>query len=783
MLKSVWMNGLWRALFFIGIFTLASSGEEIQCTATFSPEDLSMEKALGFDKVSLEECAPYGHVGDPALPQKLVYVALPPGMGASEAILTGWEEVAIPGWFHILPNQEPRPTRSGGSFEIIQNVETYSSPLPLPGPFVEIVHQGDLGGVGLACVALRPLRYVPLEGRLSLLTRMEFTLSCTPRDGSVEGPPCTELQGEKYREMLEELVINPEDVQISSPPMRTGGILEGEYPYVIITTNTYKDAFMPLADWKTRKGLPANTVTTAWIYNNYSGSDNPAKIRNFILDAAASWGTLYVLIGGDTNVVPYDTCTYGGDVIPNDTYLADYDNDWVCELFVGRAPINSVSEVDQFVSRTLAYEKNPPATNYAKKIALFGFDLDWLTWGEGCKEDIDSSYIPSTFSLTKVYDSDSGNHQSDVLTALNAGQNVVNHIDHCNWNVMGVGSYNHGWHLYNGDMDSLNNGTRKSLLYSIGCWPCAIDYDCIAEHFVESGAGGGYAFIGNTRYGWYTLFFTNTLSMLFDRRFFRSLYSQGVEVLGETFADHKNDTPPGGDETMRYIWMELTLLGDPSLPIWTSNPSSLEVTHPESIQTGSQDFTVNVKKGGGNLQGALVCLWKGEEVYAKKSTGTNGNAAFTINPASGGDLVVTVTYRNAFPYEGTCEVEEPFDFDLVFLGGDPYPGEAVAFRIVAPHRPNQNVVLMVNNQPGSTYFPGLGITLSMSLNGLLIRYNSFGGGGRDLNENGEITLVVNNPANEDWIGTELIWQAVAGVLGATPDLGVSNTVLYILETP
>ena len=139
-------------------------------------------------------------------------------------------------------------------------------------------------------------------------------------------------------------------------------------------------AFQPLADWKTQKGVPATIVTTDWIYNNggYSGS-HVEKIRSFVQDAYNTWGTTYVLLGGDIDVVPCKNTTFlsvDPDPVPNDAYYADFDGDWVCELNVGRAsvtgPGNGTGQIGTFVNKVLTYETNPPLTNYAKDAGFFG---------------------------------------------------------------------------------------------------------------------------------------------------------------------------------------------------------------------------------------------------------------------------------------------------------------------------------------------------------------------------------------------------------------------------
>jgi hypothetical protein len=461
------------------------------------------------------------------------------------------------------------------------------------------------------------------------------------------------------------MVINPSDVILHKNQVyQPIGINPGDYDYVIITKDDWVSAFQTLADWKTQKGIPANIVTTESIYSNYSGSTNQAKIRAFVEDAHDNWGTVFFLLGGDTDTVPYQNVTYLGTKIPSDTYYSDYDDDWTCEVHVGRASITGpgtgVGKIGNFINKTLNYEKNPPTTNYPKNVALFGFDLDSITDGEDCKIDIDNLYIPSDWNVTKVYDSHSGNHEDAVDTAVNNGQNLINHIDHCNQYYIGTGSTNHDWGLDTSEVDAFSNGNKQSILYSIGCWPAAFDFgNCIAEHFVRDNDGGGVAFVGNTRSGWYYQGYDDLLSSRYDRYFFRSFFNQNHYKLGDLFSDHKMDAynSMDPDNYNKFIFTELSLLGDPELPIWMDNPSSFDVDHPMEIPNEPSSFTIHVEDSEGNdIEDAYVCLWKGDEVYLTNYTDSNGNFTFNPSPSTEGNMAVTVTIQDFIPYEENVEV-------------------------------------------------------------------------------------------------------------------------------
>jgi hypothetical protein len=292
-----------------------------------------------------------------------------------------------------------------------------------------------------------------------------------------------------------------------------------------------------------------------------------------------------------------------------------------------------------------------------------------------------------------VYDSQGGNHRTNALNYLNQGNNLVNHIDHASTDVMGVGCTNHDLYLYTSDMGGLTNGTRQGTYYSIGCWAC--DYaatTCIGEGWVQSTSGGGLAFVGNSRYGWYSPGSDSAFSLNYDRHFFASLFQQVHYKLGDCFSDHKADAY-GSQSVDQYIFTELTLLGDPELPLWTDTPQNLVGTHAATVYAGAYNaFTVQVTCGGSPVALGTVCAWKSGDVYATALTDGDGVATLGIIPASTGSMFVTATKRNRIAYEGSVQV---------------VPGTAYTLTVSTN---GQGTVAL--NPPGGAYLPGTTVQLT-----------------------------------------------------------------------
>lgn len=636
---------------------------EILGRIEFYPHELSFGRTLAYDTVALEECVYTPEIGRPMLPVTAVRVAVPTDFLATGVEILNVTRQELPGCYSIFPAQQALPVSVARSASLtLPDAEAYASAGAYPAAVFELDRQFDLAGQPIVVLRAYPLEYIPAAGRLNLRVSIEFRIR--GRAGYVCGDYMSPVASTRAREdMLRELrdmVVNGADVSLteSETAVPSRALEPGQYDYVIITRATFIEAFQPLADWKTRKGVPAKIVNRAWIYDSYAGGSNPEKIRNFVIDAAQNWGARYFLLGGDTGTIPPHQREILDETVPNDTYYADYDDDWTCEVSVGRAPARHTGEIAAFVNKVLRYEQDPPLTDFARTTLMLGFDLNEAgsNEGEGCKELIRGQFVPGDWSVITEYDSEPGVHRADSIAKLNAGANLINHIDHCGTTVMGVGSVTHGELLFTGDMAALSNAGRCGILYSIGCWPCDYPADtCIAEAFVRNAGGGGVAFVGNSRSGYYNPYVYNTLSLRFDIFFFRRLLMFDAFRLGDCFREHKNHAYLN-DALLRYIFTELTLLGDPELPIWTADPRVMQAVHPRHVPLEAGLFEVQLTDADGPLSGADVCLWKGDEIHAVATADANGIARFALAPASAGTLYVTASKRNYVPYLGAADV-------------------------------------------------------------------------------------------------------------------------------
>jgi hypothetical protein len=688
-------NGKLLAFVFLGLILvlnpLLSWGSQETRTFVFEKSKLKIDKIGGYDWVVYENCDYNLDIGAPRLPVCIVHLPLPPGQEIVEITVRSVASETMTGEYEVYPVQSPQISSNQTIRFVPPDQAVYSSAESYPGSIVEIAHRGYLTGYAVGAVLIHPVQYIPREKKLIFHSRMEVKITYADISESrqfVMDRNIFQSVPEKTLEMLTGSI--PSGIHPSYESSSAASILPlEEHHYVIITSGQLVDKFKPLEDWKRKKGLSAETVTTSWIESNYPGVDTQEKIRNFIIDASQSWGTMWVLLGGDCNIIPDRKayamdCEYGDfsdNYIPCDLYYADLDGDWNAngngvygevdddvdlypDVFLGRASVENGSEAEAFVNKILIYEKYAGCSHALDMLFIAG-----VAWNEPftdsgeMKNFIDTEYVPPRYDpITKLYSVLYNDDLVSVLAKMNSGQNIINHCNHAWYTGVSLGN---GF-LGIPEIDGLTNGPDYGIFITVGCWPGAFDYDCFGEHFITNPNGGGVAFIGNSRYGWGSP--GNPLfgySDRFDQQFFKVLFQDGLYHIGQTLTAAKAVFVPFSNEENVYRWhqYQINLLGDPEMAIWTDVPGQLTVVFPPELPSENGECAVFVTDQGKPVEGAVVCLMQDTTVYRVSLTGYEGVARLStglVSPAE--PLHLTVTAPDYIPYENTLSVlaEGPF---------------------------------------------------------------------------------------------------------------------------
>lgn len=655
-----------------------ASASSFSFSISFDKGDLSFSKRDAYDLVEIEGCDLLADPGHPLLPRKLLRVAIPAGSRVRSLRVTSVDGEELEGEYLIFPSQPDIPISMSRARQWVEPDEKiYRSGSMFPEAVIEARGEGSFSGHLLADLVVYPVQYRPAERKLLLHKRIEFELELERADHRLPVKVRSKQSERLISDAVKSLVINPEAVRDRvAQGSHSLDILEVEY--LIITGTSHVDRFQQIADWKTKKGVPARVLTTDWIYSNYPGTDNAEKVRNCIIEHYSNKGLVWVLLGGDVDVVPYRGCYgkvggYTDNNMPCDLYFSDLDGDFnfdedgiygelpdsvdlYPDVFVGRAPVSTAAECSLVVRKMLLYEGvldgTPIPCDYQLKMLFLAEWLDGSTDAGLGKDLIDNAYVPDRYDpISKLYESLGNLNRQAAVDSMNTGYAIVNHSGHSDYGVMSVGPNS----LRRQDMYGLTNDTRFSVCYSIGCIAAGFENDdCIAEKFVLAPEGGGF-FVGNSRYGWYSPGNPGGgTSEKYDQMFFSCLFDGANARMGMAEGVSKTYYISWSRNYNAYRWVQfcLNLLGEPESFVWTDIPGNLSPTYASVIGDKATQFDVMVSSEDEPVESALVCLMKDDEVYLRDVTDSNGNVTFVLPPITVGTMYVTITAHNYLPHEG-----------------------------------------------------------------------------------------------------------------------------------
>ncbi len=684
-----------KLLVLLALVSVPLMAGTITRTASFDRSDLIISQQDGSDNIELRGGAALVQAGAPRVPRVVQRVLVPAGAEPTGVELVAVEWTTIPGRHNLVPAQPdvplPMPGRTYSLPTYAPDPAVYSVNAYYPVDCVQLLESGTLAGYRMASIELRPVRVNPVSGELQLATRIEYRVryDAGNRDAYVPSPE----QREYYAGMVRAMVVNRKDVARFAPSVRHSSLLtlpSGHYEYVVISAPPLDTCFGRLTAWKTLKGVPATTVLLSYITANYSGYDTPEKIRNFINDAYQNWGTRYVLLGGSAdhktngqNIIPTRDCWYlvqgiGGyrdeDTIPCDLYYGGLDGTWdadedhvygetndqadmVSEVFVGRAPVHSVAQAQNFVNKTLVYEQNPPS-GYLTKMLLPTAIL-WSSYEERPMQESIARMTPNGWIDAKLYERTGTLSRQRMRDSMNSGYGLGNWIGHGDENgiYMGGSAY-----LNSNDADALTNGTKLGVHSSIACFTGAWDEvpggDCFSEHLMNRVGGGCVGVAMNSRYG-YGSPPNPGPSELLDTVFHSRMLNHTEYHAGQALAFSRSFWASHANQgMMRFCIYELNYHGDPELAVWTEEPMALSASHDGIVNIGNNiPYSVAVTTAyDAPVESALVVLRKGAEVYVRGWTNASGQVTLYVSPTTPGQMFMAVNVRNYYVLQDTVQV-------------------------------------------------------------------------------------------------------------------------------
>jgi len=590
--------GIISILLLTACFTaVAENKEDEQIIITYNFTEPSFKTVeidnCNYHRITMPDTYQIGIPNQPNIPMKAARILLPQKTTYTDVQVTG-EKTEIEGNYHIEPCGEAITfsTMRSSVHTIIPDEKIYSSSEPFPGKTHDIVGVQSFRGYSILVLNLYPVQYIPASGKISYYTSFKIKVTTEP----TEGVNTLFRNLDADRNDVIKLVDNPENLisyqeKTSYTPMiKSIGTFNENYDMIIITSEALLDqsedfSFYDLRDAHNLQGLKTGITTVEDIDQLYTGDYLSTKIKKFINDMYMNTHIRFVLLGADEPVIPYTNrlldspdSTVGQEYVPTDQWYVNLDPDYYPELCIGRACVDSIDEVKNFVYKTLIYMAGE--NNDYRDVLLAGETLNTHSFGgdyldeiigQCCNYGYCTNGIPEKnyFNIHKLYDRDISGEwsKSDIINQLSQSYSFIIHKGHAN--------SGHCLRLDYPDVYSLTNNQFYFIYSSFGCYAGAFDnpdfYDCIAEHFTVKTSAGAFAGVWNTRYGinyGQSQETTDGPSQRACRTFWDAVFDEDVRAIGQALQISKiNLANYISAAFMEYIYWELTLFGDPAVEI------------------------------------------------------------------------------------------------------------------------------------------------------------------------------------------------------------------------
>ena len=593
--RGAWPAAVCIASWLVGV----ASAQTVAVTYAFTEPVLGAGSAP-YCTVGIDGCDTLQTAGQPQVPFRTGRILLPSGAVITKVISSLEAPVQIIDLDNPLAfGRTPVPIGltappAAAQFSLDKpDPAIYTSDVPYPENRVQLLSIQRLHGYDVAVVRVYPAPYKPASGKLLFCPKIVVKIDVETPIRKVNTASSHVLSATQ-RDSVREFVDNPVAVAESGARTTTSAINLEAYDYLLVTRASLTNAFQPLVDQKVSDGLAVKVAIVDDILASTAGSDDAAKLRNYLAQAYANWGVSYVLLGGDVGTVPhrgaYAYCQGAEPAMPCDLYFACLDGSWnsdgdaywgeptdgegggdvdlVAEVYVGRAPVDTAEEASRFVEKTIRYERG--GHNNAEKALFLGEYLGNYSGVEAHGGYGLDALLPSftKFDVTWLDDRPTNAQTWDAtkgMAALNTSPHLVASFGHAN-----------ATYALRMDRSYLANTTNQDLflLNGAGCLSGAFDYasgDCFAEELLKKNNCGAFAVIMNTRNGWFSASYESRFSIEFMQRFFDRLLVDGEVSIGKAHYRSKEEmlgrVERAGDMTYRWCYFTNTLFGDPHVPL------------------------------------------------------------------------------------------------------------------------------------------------------------------------------------------------------------------------
>ena len=335
---------------------------------------------------------------------------------------------------------------------------------------------------------------------------------------------------------------------------------------LIITHRRFAPALPPLVAARRSAGLRVVVADVEDVYDEFAfGAHGPQAISGFLSWTRAQWkpAPRFVLLVGDASLDPLNHYGLGdSDFVPtklvdtvyleapSDDSLADFDDDSLPELAVGRLPVQTLEQARAVVAKLRRYDAQPPnASGEMLLVSDKRIDYDF----EAASRTL-FGLIPPTWTVQEVKRAEGPTDaavRTRLLEALGRGPTIVNFFGHGATNIWTSGEILSSKHV-----SSLRND-RLSLYVMMTCLNGYFvnpgKFTSLGEALLYNPSGGAAAVWSSTG----ETVPTDQIAM--DQKALALLFENPDMTLGEAMLQAKAAIR---DEDVRRTWV---LFGDPTM--------------------------------------------------------------------------------------------------------------------------------------------------------------------------------------------------------------------------
>ncbi len=331
---------------------------------------------------------------------------------------------------------------------------------------------------------------------------------------------------------------------------------------------------------RTAQGFTVKIVDVEDIYDEFSyGVHTSQAIKDFLLLARTNWATSarYLLLVGDASYDPRNYISSGFvDFVPSrhvdtlfmeadsDDSLADFDNDGVPEIAVGRLPARTLPEANLMISKIVNFSPaNVPQSalmvaDWPNGYVFTNFSEQLVTLlPPAMQSNVQRVYRPPCDSMVSSFcePSDVAAH-SDIINKINTGVALVTYSGHGNEDIWA------GPIFSSTDALALNNGNKLPFVVVMDClngffsepFPELV-LQGLAESLMKAPNGGAVASFASSG-----LTVADPQHQM-GQQMFQLLYQGPSIPIGDASRQSKTAT---NDLDVRRTWI---LFGDPTMKI------------------------------------------------------------------------------------------------------------------------------------------------------------------------------------------------------------------------